>query len=72
MGVVLYVRQDCPLCDEASAALKRFSVDFDEVDITGNEELESVHGRFVPVVEVDGSEVFSGGMDPAALAELRH
>lgn len=68
--VVLYVRPECPLCDAARDVLDAAGVGFDEVDVSRERELESAYGRYVPVVEVDSKEVFSGGMDPQALPDL--
>jgi hypothetical protein len=40
---------------------------FDEVDITGDEALETRYREWLPVVEIDGERAFVYFVDPAAL-----
>jgi hypothetical protein len=40
---------------------------FEEVDITGDEELEAKHREWLPVVAIDGERAFVYFVDPAAL-----
>jgi hypothetical protein len=40
---------------------------FEEVDITGDPELEAVYREWLPVVEIDGRRAFVYFVDPAAL-----
>ena len=40
---------------------------FDEVDITGDPELEAAYREWLPVVEIDGERAFVYYVDPAAL-----
>ena len=58
----MYSRPECGLCDEARdvilSARARASFDFDEVDITGNDALELEYGIRIPVVLIDGDELF--------------
>ena len=58
----MYSRPGCGLCDEARdvilAARARAWFDFDEVDITGNDALELEYGIRIPVVLIDGDELF--------------
>ena len=58
----MYSRPGCGLCDEARdvilSARARASFDFDEVDITGNDALELEYGIRIPVVLIDGDELF--------------
>jgi hypothetical protein len=42
-------------------------VSFDEVDITGDEELEARYREWLPVVEIDGERAFVYYVDPNAL-----
>jgi hypothetical protein len=42
-------------------------VAFDEVDITGDEELETRYREWLPVVEIDGERAFVYYVDPDAL-----
>ena len=39
---------------------------FDEVDISGNPELESRYREWLPVIEIDGQRAFVYYVDPAA------
>ena len=72
--VVLFTRARCHLCDVAREAIlaqrDRFSFDFDEVDVEGDDDLELEYGIRVPVVEIDGDEAFEVTVDPAQLARL--
>lgn len=43
-------------------------VDFDEVDITGDGELEARYREWLPVVEIDGERSFVYYVDAGALA----
>ena len=68
--IVLFSRPKCPLCDKARTVLQEASISFDEIDVTGDSELEAEFGMFVPVVEVDGATIFHAGMDESELPEL--
>jgi glutaredoxin len=61
--VVLYTARDCSLCERARATLAaiREDVEFDleEVDITGDPELEAQYRELLPVVEIDGKQAFT-------------
>ena len=67
----MYSRPGCGLCDEARdvilAACTRASFDFDEVDITGNDALELEYGIRIPVVLIDGDELFEIRIDAREL-----
>ncbi|MGH2526906.1 MAG: glutaredoxin family protein [Actinomycetota bacterium] len=69
--VVMYSRPGCGLCNEARdvilAARTRASFDFDEVDITGNDALELEYGIRIPVVLIDGDELFEIRIDAREL-----
>ncbi|NUR71811.1 MAG: glutaredoxin family protein [Hamadaea sp.] len=54
--VTLYTRPGCHLCADAVAELRSLSVDFAEVDITGDRELEAEYGDRIPVIMLDGKE----------------
>ena len=72
--VTLYSKPDCPLCDEARQALARVagrvSFDIREIDITSDGELEARLRERIPVVALDGEELFDFHIDEDAL-ELR-
>jgi hypothetical protein len=42
-------------------------IEFDEVDITGDEALEALYREWLPVVEIDGERAFVYYVDPGAL-----
>jgi glutaredoxin len=69
--VTLYSKPDCPLCDEARGALERVRgrVGFNlrEIDITADAELERSYGERIPVVAVEGEELFDFHVDEHAL-----
>jgi hypothetical protein len=76
--VVLYGRPGCHLCDDARAVLVRLraetggAFELDEVDIEGD---DALHARFlerIPVVSLDGEELFDHFVDERELvARLR-
>lgn len=70
--VVMYSRPDCGLCDEAREAIlaerTRTTFDFREVDVSGDDALELEYGIRIPVVVVDGEELFEVRVDPADFA----
>jgi glutaredoxin len=70
-SVVLYMRQGCHLCDEARSAIERVRAtedfDFAEIDIERDDTLLRDYGIRIPVVAVDGAELFEISVDPDAL-----
>jgi len=72
--VVLYTRRGCHLCDVAretiEAARERHPFDLVEVDVDTDDALVRDHGYRVPVVSVDGVEVFETQVDADDLARL--
>jgi glutaredoxin len=65
--LVLYSRPGCHLCDEARAALERIGHPFDEVDIERDDELHRRYLERIPVVALDGEELFDYFVDEDAL-----
>ncbi|TML28477.1 MAG: glutaredoxin family protein [Actinobacteria bacterium] len=65
--VVLYHAEGCHLCEKARAVLRESGTAFEEVDITGDPELEAAHREWLPVVEIDGKRAFVYFVDPGAL-----
>jgi glutaredoxin len=61
--VTLYSAPGCHLCERARATLEalRGEVEFDleEVDISGDAALEERYRELLPVVEIDGEQVFT-------------
>lgn len=53
-GLILYQRDDCPLCDQALAVLAQARApEFETVWIDGDEALEARYGVRVPVLRDD-------------------
>ncbi len=71
--LVLYGRDGCHLCDEARAVVMRAiagrNVELEEVDITLDPVLERRYGERIPVLAVDGEELFEYVVDGRSLAE---
>jgi glutaredoxin len=71
--LTLYSRPGCHLCDDARAALERvrsrtpFSLL--EVDITTDHELHRRYLERIPVVSLNGEELFEFFVDEAALED---
>ena len=82
MPLILYQRDDCPLCDRALAVLAQARVpDFDSVWIDGDDALEAAYGSRVPVLrdassgreldwpfDASAAAAWLQGMPPAAAA----
>ena len=56
--IVLYTGRGCHLCELARATLEAEGVEYTEVDITDDAELEARHREWLPVVEIDGERAF--------------
>jgi len=60
--VILYGKKECCLCDEAMAVLQKVNAllpfELEKRDITGDRELLEKFGLKIPVIFVDGVEVF--------------
>jgi glutaredoxin len=67
--LVLYGRPGCHLCDDARAVLERVGEPFAEVDIETDDALLSAYLERIPVVAVDGEEVFDFFVDEGALRD---
>jgi len=70
--VTLYGRPDCHLCDDARAALERVRANhpfrLEEVDIEADDALLKRYLERIPVVALDGEELFDYFVDEEALA----
>jgi glutaredoxin len=74
--VTLYGRPGCHLCDDARVALQRlrarFGFTLEEVDITTDDALHRRYLERIPVIALDGEELFDFFVDePALAARLR-
>jgi glutaredoxin len=60
--VVLYGSRGCHLCERARLTLAslrdELAFTLDEVDITGDPDLEARYREWLPVVEIDGERAF--------------
>ena len=70
-AVTLYGRPGCHLCDEAREVLERVRAEapFEllEIDIEGDDELFKRYLERIPVVCLDGQELFDYHVDESAL-----
>jgi glutaredoxin len=69
--VTLYSRPGCHLCDDARLALRRVAArapfDLEEVDITTDDALHARYLERIPVVALNGEELFDYHVDEDAL-----
>ena len=65
--LVLYGRPGCHLCDDARTVLERVGAPFDEVDITGDDALHRRYLERIPVVTLDGEELYDFFVDESDL-----
>ena len=54
--LTLYSRAGCHLCEVAAQTLTRMGEPFEEIDISGDRELEAEYGDRIPVIMLDGKE----------------
>ena len=69
MTLVLYGRPGCHLCDDARAVLRRIGHPFDEVDIESDDELLARYLERIPVVALDGTELYDFFVDETDLRQ---
>ena len=69
--VTLYGRPGCHLCDEAREALhhlqRRASFAIEEIDIEQRDDLHARYLERIPVIALDGEELFDYEVDEEAL-----
>jgi glutaredoxin len=72
--ITLYTKPDCHLCEQARAVLEevRAQIPFELAlrDITLDEHLHRAYFERIPVVSVDGQELFEYFVDAQRLREL--
>ena len=61
--LVMYSRPGCHLCDEARAVLLRIGEPFDEIDIDSDDELFKRYLERIPVIVLDGEELYDFFVD---------
>jgi glutaredoxin len=71
--ITVYSRPDCHLCAEAMAALRELQGELDfslrESDIDEDEALQRAYFERIPVIALDGEELFDYFIDEAILRE---
>jgi glutaredoxin len=71
--VTVYSKPDCHLCDEAIRALRALQAELDfelqERDITADDALHRAYFERIPVVVLDGEELFDYFVDEAVVRE---
>jgi glutaredoxin len=67
MRLFLYGRPGCHLCDDARAILERVGAPFTEVNIEDDDELHARLLERIPVVTLDGEELFEHFVDERTL-----
>ena len=70
--VVLYGKAGCHLCDEArdvvAAVREHHPFELEEVDVSTDPELHHLYGERIPVLALDGDELFEFHVDAGELA----
>jgi glutaredoxin len=61
--LLLYSRPGCHLCDDARVVLQRIGEPFDEVDIDSDDELFKRYLERIPVIALDGEELYDFFVD---------
>ncbi|HEX4187187.1 MAG TPA: glutaredoxin family protein [Solirubrobacteraceae bacterium] len=71
--VTVYSKPDCHLCSDAMAVLERLrselGFDLEELDISRDEALLRAYFERIPVIALDGEELFDFFVDEAILRE---
>ncbi len=71
MPLILYQRDDCPLCDRSLAVLAEARApEFDTVWIDEDEVLEAEYGHRVPVLRDDAGRELDWPFDAAAVQDF--
>jgi glutaredoxin len=65
--ITLYTRAGCHLCEAAETALDEAGIAYDRVDIETDDELFKRYLERIPVLTLDGEELFEYEVDVAAL-----
>ena len=69
MRLVLYSRPGCHLCDDARAVLDDVGEPYEEIDIESDDALHAAYLERIPVVALDGVELFEYFVGEAALRD---
>ena len=66
----MYGRAYCHLCEEMAQALRTLGIDFKEIDVDSDPQLDELYGENVPVLLKDGLELCRHRLSPEAVAKL--
>ncbi|HEX5898911.1 MAG TPA: glutaredoxin family protein [Solirubrobacteraceae bacterium] len=69
MSLVLYGRAGCHLCDDARSVLERIGHPFEELDIEADDELLARYLVRIPVIALDGADLYDFFVDEADLRD---
>jgi glutaredoxin len=61
--ITLYGREGCHLCDQARAVLERIGEPFEAVDIESDDDLFKRYLERIPVIALDGDELYDFFVD---------
>jgi glutaredoxin len=71
--LTVYSKPDCHLCEDAMVSLRRLQAELgfalEELDITSDEALHRAYFERIPVVSVDGEELWEYFVEEAAVRE---
>lgn len=74
LGVVVYTRAGCHLCDDAWTTLQEeqsnYAFRLSSIDVDSDPKLKELYGLEVPVVAIDGKVRFRGRVNRLLLARL--
>ena len=74
VNITIYSKKDCHLCDIAKETLLRIRKDFPfylaEIDIEKDRQAFEKYKYLIPVIEIDGKEVFTYRVDENELKKL--
>jgi glutaredoxin len=72
--LTLYGKPGCHLCDDARAEIERLRAErgfeLEQVDVSLDPGLNRLYGERIPVLALDGEELFELHVDAARLREL--
>lgn len=72
--ITLYSKDSCSLCEIAKGIIERLSreykFEFESVDIVENEDLYESYKNDVPVISVNGREIFRGRISEQLLKSI--
>ena len=73
-NITIYSKKGCHLCEVAMQKLREIRQEFPfsltEIDIENNEELFEKYKYLIPVIEINGKEVFMYKIDENKLKEI--